>query len=154
MSMPPLTQDNGLTETAWQHLHEKLQHGLVSLLEAVQRQLPEIETEVGKTVTQRCPLFSFRIFRWRGEPDLEAVVVGIDCQAEAGKNTFVVRTDIGGEESGQTDFVKEYHGVSASLAALESAIGQAAAQLGNQVETIVQALRTRRQAPDYRADVP
>src|SRR5436305_396528 len=92
----------GLTAAEWDHIHEAVQQFLAQMARQVSEEGSAISSRGGRTSTQRFPLFSYRTFQTAAEPEADAVLVGVDFQAQ--EQGVSIRGDISGEETGHVFF--------------------------------------------------
>ena len=149
MSAVPIPETGELRPIDWDRIHRQTHALLEPLVGYVQRQQPTVRSQGGTTQTPALPLFSYRVFRWGDEPDLEAVIVGLDFKPSP-NGGIVVRGDIGGEETGRTYYQAGEHAVAGTMPAVLAAAVAIASELAAQGDVVVSALRVRQPAPDYR----
>jgi hypothetical protein len=150
MSTAPTIQDSGLTPADWDQVHGQVQAALDVLARRVLSRCPAVVVRAGRRNAGRVwSLYSYRPFNLT-EDDTEAedVVAAMTFSPTAGG--IQILADVGGAETGRTDYESPERLVPANLPAVSAAVRELGEELGRQDEAVVRAVSERRPPPDYR----
>jgi hypothetical protein len=150
MSTAPAIRNAGLTPAEWDEVHEQVQAVLDVLAQRVRRRCASVIARTGGRTSGRVWfLYSYREFNL-AEDDSEAedVVTGMLFSPEG--NGVRILADIGGAETGATDYEAPERAVTANLADIQIAVRELGEQLSKQDEIVLKALSEHRLPPDYR----
>jgi hypothetical protein len=150
MSTAPVIRNPGLTPGEWDQVHGQVQAALDVLAQRVRSRCPSVIVRIGGRTSGRVWfLYSYREFNL-SEDDSEAedIVAGINFSGEG--DDIRIRADVGGAETGETDYEAPERVVPANLAAVLAAARELGEELSRQDEIVVKAMFERRPPPDYR----
>lgn len=136
-----------LAEGDWDKIHERIQQILATMVEPVQRSAPGIRATGGRTSGRVWQLYSYMAFTPQ-DSDLEAIIAGVTFAISAGQ--LVVKADIGGEETGRTDYETEEQHTADDFQSALMAGERLATELSAHTDVVVRALAEHRCPPDYR----
>jgi hypothetical protein len=148
MNSVSAVQNSGLTPADWDEVHSQVQAAFDVLARQVRSRCPAVVVRAGgRTAGRVWSLYSFRAFNLT-EDDTEAEdVVAAMTFSPAGDGIRIL-ADIGGAETGLTDYEAPERFVPASLPTLLSAARELGEELGRQGEVVIKALSERRPPPD------
>ena len=150
MSTAPVTRNPGLSEAEWDQVHAQVQSAFELLAHRVRSRCPGVIVRAGGRTSGRAwLLYSYRDFN-QTEDDSEAedVVAGMTFSPEG--DAIGILADIGGGETGQTDYEAPERVVPANLTAVLAAARELGEELSRQDEIVVKAMSEHRPPPDYR----
>jgi hypothetical protein len=147
---PATTYDLGRLEVEdWDEIHKIIQGVFGDMADRVRRHYPSIRSRGGRSSGCSFPLFTYRTFDLGGDQEIDPVIVGITFERAPSEGFFVVRGDIGGEESGRIDFeVPEKEAVNSRQSLIPTAL-KTALVLGDQWLLVAESVDARHQPPDY-----
>jgi hypothetical protein len=150
MSAAPVIQNPGLTPDEWDQVHAQVQSVFDRLAQRVRSRCPSVLVRAGGRSSGRVWfLYSDRSFNLtQDDSEAEDIVAGITFSPQ--RDGIGVRADIGGGDTGQTDYEAPERVVPANLNAVLAAAREMAEELSCQDEVVVKAMSERRPPPDYR----
>ena len=150
MNTVPVVQNTGLTLADWDQVHTQVQAVLDVLAQQVRARCPAVVIRPRRrNAGPVWSLYSYREFNLTDD-DTEAedvIAAMIFCPAGDG---IRIRADIGGGETGLTDYETVEQRVPANLAAVLAAAQELGKELSRQDQVVVKALSERRPPPDSR----
>ena len=90
---------NHLMPSDFDRLHEAVLKCFESLAKKVQSWLPALSTIIGRTSTERLPLYSYITFEDKARPEIDPVVLAVDVRVDTG--AILIQAHIVGEETGK-----------------------------------------------------
>lgn len=149
---PPAPQtadeDACLGQMDWDEIHWVVQGIFGAMANRIHRRCLAIRSQGARTSGRSFSLFTYRVFNLTGDEESESVIVGLIFEPTS-TGAIAVRGDIGGEESGRTDFELDERVVAGSRSYLLPMAAQMAMQLGEQVELVVRSVLERHPPPTY-----
>jgi hypothetical protein len=148
MSTAPATQNLGLTPGEWDRVHEQVQAALEMLARRVRSRCPSVIARAGgRTVGRVWFLYSYREFNLtEDDSEAEDITVGMLFSAQGGN--IRILADVGGAETGHTDYEAPERIVPANQTAVLTAARELGDELCRQDEIVVAAMSERRIPPD------
>jgi hypothetical protein len=150
MSAAPVVQNPGLTPGEWDRVHAQVQSAFDGLAQGVRSRCPSVTVRPGGRTSGRVWfLYSHRDFNLtQDDSEAEDVVAGVTFSPEG--DGVRIQADIGGGETGQTDYEASERVVPANLTAVLTAARELAEELSRQDEVVAKAMSERRPPPNYR----
>jgi hypothetical protein len=148
MNTAPAVEDSGLTPADWDQVHAQVQAALAVLAQRVRARCPAVVVGPGRRTAGRVwSLYSYREFNLT-EDDAAAEDVVAGMMFSPTGDRIQVRADVGGGETGLTDYEAPERLVPANLSAVLAAARELGEELGRQDEAVVKAVSEHRPPPD------
>ena len=150
MNTAPVIQNPGLTEREWEQVHAQVHSAFNGLAQRVRSRCPSVIVRAaGKTSGRVWFLYSYREFNLtESDTEAEDIVAGMHFSSVG--DSIRIQADLGGAETGQTDFEAPARVVPANLNAVLAAARELGEELSLQDEILVKALTERRPPPNDR----
>jgi hypothetical protein len=150
MNTTPAVQNFGLTPADWDQIHGQVQAAFDVLAQRVRARCPGVVVRSGRRTAGRVwSLYSYREFNLTDD-DTEAEDIVAAMMFSPTGDSIQIRADIGGGETGLTDYEAPERLVPANLPAVLAAARELGEELGRQDEVVVKAVSERRPPPDSR----
>ncbi len=146
--MPLVAEGERSGPIDWDEVHRVVQGIFSELAGRIHLRCSSIRSRIGRTSGRSFPLFSYRSFDLAEEPEIDPVIVALSFEPTP-TGEIAIRGDIGGEESGRIDFEVAERVVSSSRWDVLPTASRTAMRLGEQADTIVQAVLRRHPPPSY-----
>jgi len=150
MNPTPATAQAGLSPADWEEVHTQVQAVFDVLEGRVRSRCPSVTVRSGRTSGHVWFLFTHRDFNLTGDDEAEDIVASMSFTLSPAGKDISIEADIGGGETGITDFEIAERTVPAERAAVLAAARAVAEELSRQDEVVVKALAERRPPPNYR----
>ena len=131
----------------WDDMDFQVQGLLSKLFRSVKRALPDVRQLRGKTTGRIFYLYSYCSFQLDDDPDFESLVIGV--MFEPCEKGLRVRGEIGGEESGRSDFDSTTVETALEFSKAAAAARRIVIELESQTDLIVRRLIERHPVPEY-----
>ncbi|HBI44603.1 MAG TPA: hypothetical protein DDY78_17400 [Planctomycetales bacterium] len=148
MSTVPEVRNPTLTASEWDQVDAQVQSALDVLAERVRARCSSVIVRAGGRTSGRVWfLYSYREFNLtQDDTEAEDVIAGIHFSADG--EGVQIRSDIGGSETGCTDYEVPERVVAANLSDIQIAVRELGEELSKQDEIVVTAMSERRLPPD------
>jgi hypothetical protein len=141
----------GLSPADWEDVHTQVQAVFDDLENRVRSRCPSVNVRSGKTSGRVWFLYTYRHFNLTTDDEAEDIVAGVSFTPSPTGDGICILADIGGGETGVTDFEIAERTVPAERGAVLAAARELVEELSRQDEVVAKALAERRPPPNYRA---